>query len=155
MSEESINIHARDQKFRVGVFSPSNWATGMSRPSMVVELYPVFHRESVSFEASIAEMPEVVDGCNAQYIAEKVMNAIRMELEDEGTIPSEVRKKDGTWILSRTGGFIRNGIDYNAVVWFSSDDENEAVTEIWVAAAESVGRKTVSVDEPKGHCFKV
>jgi len=154
MLDENINIHARDQKFRIGIFSPADWGLGMSKPSMVIELYPVFHRSSVSFESSIVEMPEVIDGLDPEYVAEKVASAIRAELETEGTLPKDDRIGDNSWILSQTNGTIWPGTEYKVVVWVSYGNTGN-ISDVWVASTDAVGRKTVSGNEPRGHCYRV
>lgn len=155
MSEESISISAPEKKFRVGIFSPTEWHAGMTKPSMVVELCPVFHRSSVTFVPKIVgEEPDVMDGWESGYIADKVAVAVKAELEAEGELPSEDRATDKTWILSASEGYVRPGAYYRAVVWFVSDKPGE-ISALWVASADSVRRKTASVDEPKGHRYKV
>ena len=155
MSEGNISISASDKKFRVAIYSPTDWRAGMTRPAMVVELYPVFHRDSVSFNASIVGTgPEVIDGFDSGYVADKVMHAIKVELEAEGKISNEDRKRDMSWILSSTDGYIRTGCEYRAVVWFVTDVPGE-ISAVWIASTDSVGRDSTAVDEPKGHMYKV
>jgi hypothetical protein len=155
MSEGNISISAREKKFRVGVFSPTDWHAGMTKPSMVVELYPVFHRSTVSFVPTlVGDCPDVVDGWEPGYIADKVAAAVKAELEAEGETPNEDRAHDRTWILSTTEGYIRSGTEYRVVIWFVSECPGE-ISAIWVASADSVNRKTVTVNEPKGHMYRV
>lgn len=153
--QETFSISEPGRKFRVGIYSPSDWAMGISKPSMVVELYPVFHRSSVTFEVCVAgELPETVDGMDPGYVARKAMAGIRAELETEGELPNGARRGDGSWILEQTGGYVRPSYEYRAVVWFVSDKPGE-ISALWVASADSVNRKAASVDEPIGHRYKV
>jgi hypothetical protein len=155
MSEESISISAPEKKFRVGIFSPNEWRAGMTKPSMVIELYPVFHRSSVTFvPTTVGEGPDVMDGWESGYIADKVVAAIKAELEAEGELSNEARITDKTWILSASEGYVRPGADYRALVWFVSERPGE-ISAIWVASADSVKRETATVEEPKGHRYKV
>ena len=155
MSEESISISAPEKKFRVGIFSPTEWHAGMTKPSMVIELYPVFHRSSVTFvPTTVGEGPDVMDGWESGYIADKVAAAVKAELEAEGELSNEARIPDKTWILSASEGYVRPGADYRALVWFVSERPGE-ISAIWVASADSVKRETATVEEPKGHRYKV
>ena len=155
MSEESISISAPEKKFRVGIFSPTEWRAGMTKPSMVIELYPVFHRSSVTFVPRIVgEEPDVMDGWESGYIAGKVVAAVKAELEAEGELSNEARIPDKTWILSASEGYVRPGAEYRAVVWFVSERPGE-ISAIWVASADSVKRETAAVEEPNGHRYKV
>jgi hypothetical protein len=155
MSEESISISAPEKKFRVGIFSPTEWHAGMTKPSMVIELYPVFHRSSVTFvPTTVGEGPDVMDGWESGYIADKVVAAIKAELEAEGELSNEARIHDKTWILSASEGYVRPGADYRVLVWFVSERPGE-ISALWVASADSVKRETAAVDEPKGHRYKV
>jgi len=152
---ENVSISEPGRKFRVGIHSPSDWAMGMTKPSMVVELYPVFHSSSVTFEVCVAgELPETVDGTDPGYVAGKAMAGIRAELEAEGELPNGARKGDGSWILSQTGGYVRPSYEYRAIVWFVSERPGE-ISAVWVASADSVDRKASSAEEPKGHRYKV
>ena len=154
VSEERINIYASDKKFRVGVFSPSEWAAGMRKPSMAIELFPIFHKSSVTFSTQVVEAPDVMDGWDSQYIADKVAVGIKAELEAEGEISNEERSKDHSWILTPTDGYIRPGTEYKAMVWFVSERTGE-ISAVWVASAEAVKRKDATIQEPKGHRYKV
>jgi len=154
MSEERINIYASDKKFHVGIFSPTEWAVGMRKPSMTVELFPIFHKSSVTFSAQVVDPPDVMDGWDPKYIADKVAAGIKAELEAEGAIPGEERGKDMSWLLSSTDGYIRPGNEYKAVVWFVSERSGE-ISAVWVASADFVKRKDATVEEPKGHRYKV
>ena len=155
MSEESISISAPEKKFRVGIFSPTEWRAGMTKPSMAVELYPAFHRSSVTFVPTVVgEGPDVMDGWESGYIAEKVVAAIKAELEAESELSNEARVPDKTWILSASEGYVRPGTDYRVLVWFVSERPGE-ISALWVASADSVKRETATVNEPKGHRYKV
>jgi len=155
MSEESISISAPEKKFRVGIFSPTEWHAGMTKPSMVIELYPVFHRSSVTFDVCVAgELPETVDGMDPGYVARKAMAGIRAELETEGELPNGARKGDGSWILVQTDGYVRPSYEYRVIMWFVSERPGE-ISAVWVASADSVDRKATSAGEPKGHRYRV
>ena len=152
---ENVSISDPGRKFRVGIYSPSDWAMGITKPSMVVELYPVFHSSSVTFEVCVAgELPETVDGMDPGYVARKAMEGIRAELEAEGELPNGARKGDGSWILGQTDGYVRPSYEYRAIMWFVSERPGE-ISAVWVASADSVDRKAASAEEPKGHRYKV
>ena len=155
MSEGNISISASDKKFRVGIFSPTDWHAGITKPSMVIELYPVFHRDSVSFYASVVgDGPETIEGFDPTYVAGKAMTAVKAELEAESELQNDSRKGDLSWILSSTDGYIRAGMEYRAIVWFVSDRPGE-ISAAWVSSTDVVSRDTTKVDGPKGHRYKV
>lgn len=155
MNEGSISISAKDRKFRVVVYSPTDWHAGMKRPVMTVELFPVFHRESVSFNAEmVGDLPDVVEGLDPTYVAGKVMSAIKAEIEAEGELPNDKRKGDWSWILSSTDGYIRPGFEYRVIVWFVTDTPGK-ITAMWIASTDAVSRDATRSDEPKGHRYKV
>jgi hypothetical protein len=152
---ESVSISEPGRRFRVGIYSPTDWSMGITSPSMTVELYPVFHSSSVTFEGSVTgELPETADGMDPGYVARKAMDGIRAEIEAEGELANGARRGDMSWILNQTEGYIRPSYEYRAVVWFVSERPGE-ISAVWVASADSVDRKTAAPDMPRGHRYKV
>jgi len=150
-----LEIHEADKKFKIGIFTPGEWKAGISRPSVTVEMYPIFKDADVSFEAiPMSEVPEVVDGMDPLYVVGKLFEAIKAELDAEGEMSPESRMKEGDWILCGDRGYVTPGHEYRAIAWFVSERPG-TISAIWLVNADSVPRDRASIDEPRGHRYRV